>query len=319
MSIRNRVGKISPNHNLLKNSSPETLSGSLHLKNYSRFPGSKVVRFPYKEKNNAYRTGLDVNALYISKLPENEQKREREIVKELAELAQEYYPDYDVTNPRSPFWSNMTKYIGSNRGDVARVATLIDGDNYFDFSEPTQLIQYAFLRVHPDNAPSSKKLRDPRYAKCSFYVNDENVELKNKASLISIKNKFRNVMFTETPETLRIYARLLGFAIMDSYGEDRVNVALEEFIDGIEDVDDFKVKQFKNIIELDVVELEVRDVVRQSLLHSVIRKSRDGSIYKGEQRLADDEKTYVDFLLKAENQEDVSLLKKELKAKKDLK
>lgn len=318
MSISNRVGVISPNPNLLKNASPESLAGSLHLKRYSRFPGSVVVKFPYKESNNSYRTGLDENALYIQRMSSEEAKREKQLVKELAELAEQYYPDYDILNPRSSFWSNMSKYWGENRDDVAEVARLIDGENYFPFSEPMRLIQYAYLRVHPSHAPSSKKLRDPKYAKATYYVNDEDTEIQDKASIISTKTKYRAKFYSESPENKRIIARLLGYAVTDGYGDDKVVVILEEVIEGIKEPGDATCRQLDDILSMKVGDLRIRDVVRQSLLHSVIRKGRDGALNKGEIRLAESESDYVLFLTAKENKEDLNILVKELNNKKGI-
>lgn len=314
--MRNKVGKLSPNTTNAKRASADSLTGSLYRYGYTRFPGSTVTKFPYKEKNNVFRTGLDLNAEYIKRMDKASAEREKAIVKELLELAEEYYPEYDVGNPRSPFWTNMSMFMGHDRGDVAKIAKLTDGDNYFELSDPERLIQYAYLRVHPDHAPSSRALKEPRYSRCSYYVNDEDIETKERAVKISLQNKMRRAINGKSLADKKVICRLLGNAVLDNTTEERVTVILEDYIGKIEDENTFEYRNLENVLSLNAHQMSVRDVVRQALLHTVVRKNKAGEIYKGENRVADSEKDYVEFLTLTANEGDLKLLEKELTNKK---
>ena len=63
-----KIGKISTLKKDYSVSGMQTMQGGLSQKGLTRIPGTGVFKYPYKEKEGKYRTGLDKDAAYIKRI-----------------------------------------------------------------------------------------------------------------------------------------------------------------------------------------------------------------------------------------------------------
>ena len=205
-----KLGKISTIKKEYNNSQLQTMQASLALRGFTRVPGTGVFKYPYRELDGRYRTGIDPNASYIQRIQDpTEREIEVERVTALKEKLQRALGDVDL-GPRSSFWNYALSTSSDDKMHVQPVK-LMDGDNYFDFLQPLQELAFAWLRVHPTIASSYQAWERGEYpADTQFYVADEDIEnavLYKKKQLINRAIvKFESM----TPEKKRKVARLLG-------------------------------------------------------------------------------------------------------------
>ena len=204
-----KTGKISTIKKEYNNSQLQTMQGGLSSKGLTRIPGTGVFKYPYKELDGQYRTGLDPNAAYIRRIgDELEREMETERVKALKAKLESALGDIDL-GPRSQFWNYG---LSTSTEDTMHVQSvkLLDGDNYFDLSIPFQELAFAWLRVHPTIASSYQAWERGEFAaETQFYVADDEIEnavIYKKKQLI---NKAIVKFDSMTPEKKRKVARLL--------------------------------------------------------------------------------------------------------------
>ena len=139
-----KIGKISTIKKEYNNSQLQTMQGGLALKGYTRIPGTGVFKYPYKELDGQYRTGLDPKAAYIRRISDPlEREMEIERVTELKEKLESAL-NVDL-GPRSQFWNYGLSTSVDDSLHVQPVK-LLDGDNYFDLSLPLQELAFSWLR-----------------------------------------------------------------------------------------------------------------------------------------------------------------------------
>ena len=86
-----KIGKISTIKKEYNNSQLQTMQGGLAIKGYTRIPGTGVFKYPYKELDGQYRTGLDPKAAYIRRISDPlEREMEIERVTELKQKLEKY-------------------------------------------------------------------------------------------------------------------------------------------------------------------------------------------------------------------------------------
>lgn len=211
-----KLGKISTIKKEYSSSGMQTMQGGLAGKGMTRIPGTGVFKYPYKELDGKYRTGLDPDAAYIKRI-QDPTERELEInrVKELRDRLQAALGDIDL-GPRAPFWNYA---LSTSTEDTLHVQPykLMDGDNHFDLSIPFQELTFAWLRVHPSIASSYQAWERGEYpADTQFYVADDEIEnaiVYKKKQLI---NKAISKFDSMTPAKKRKVARLLGLPITEN-------------------------------------------------------------------------------------------------------
>ena len=131
-----------------------TMQKGLAEKGLTRTPGTGVFKYPYKELDGKYRTGLDPDAKYIQRIQDlTERELEIKRVTELKNKLEKALGDGFDLGPRSKFWNYGLSSSTSDQYHVQPVK-LIDGDNYFDLSQTIQEISFAWLRFHPTIASS---------------------------------------------------------------------------------------------------------------------------------------------------------------------
>jgi len=316
-----KIGKISTIKKEYNNSQLQTMQGGLSMKGLTRIPGTGVFKYPYKELDGRYRTGLDPEANYIRRISDPlEREMETERVRNLKEKIEIALGGIDL-GPRSKFW-NYGLSTSSDDGLHVQPVKLIDGDNFFDLSIPLQELAFSWLRVHPTIASSYQSWERGEYpADIQFYVADDEIEnavLFKKKQLI---NKAIVKFDAMTPEKKRKVARLLGLPVT----EDTKEEAVYNLVDNVLKQTEFKNGKYQGLNPVEVFTrfadmkenlLHIKDLVKQAITHSIYRLKANGKIYEGEFEVAKDEDDLVKHLADDDNQEDLITLEQKLKSKK---
>ena len=96
-----KLGKISTIKKEYNNAQLQTMQGGLAMKGLTRIPGTGVFKYPYKELDGQYRTGLDPNAAYIRRIQDPlEREMEVERVTETRKRLEEALGDVDRKSTR---------------------------------------------------------------------------------------------------------------------------------------------------------------------------------------------------------------------------
>ena len=316
-----KIGKISTLKKEYNNSQLQTMQGGLATKGLTRIPGTGVFKYPYKELDGQYRTGLDANAGYIRRISDPlEREMEVERVTALKTKLETALGDVNL-GPRSSFWNYG---MSTSTEDVLHVQAvkLTDGDNYYDLSNPFQELAFAWLRVHPTIASSYQAWERGDYpADIQFYVADDEIEnaiIFKKKQLI---NKAISKFDAMTPDKKKKVARLLGLPISDDSKEEVVY----NLVDNVLKETEFKGGKFQGLSTVEVFNrfadmkenlLHIRDLVKQAVTHSVYRVKPNGRIYEGDYEIAVDEDALIKFLADDDNQDELLTLEGKLKTKK---
>ena len=316
-----KLGKISTLKKDYNNSQLQTMQGGLAAKGLTRIPGAGVFKYPYKELDKRYRTGLDPDASYIKRIQDpTERELEKERVTKLRQKLESELGDIDL-GPRSSFW-NYGLSVSNDDNLHVQPVKLMDGDNIFDLSNPLQELQFSWLRVHPTIASSYQAWERGDYpADTQFYVADDEIEnavLFKKKQLI---NKAIVKFDSMSPEKKKKVARLLGLPVTDNTTEESVYNQVDNLLKQTE----FKngkfsgldpVKVFNQFADMKENLLNIKDLVKQALHHSIYRMKPNGKIYEGEFEVAMDEDELIKMLADDDNQDTLLTLEGKLKSKK---
>lgn len=316
-----KLGKISTLKKDYNNSQLQTMQGGLASKGLTRIPGAGVFKYPYKELDGKYRTGLDPDSSYIKRIQDpTERELEKERVTKLRQKLESELGDVDL-GPRSSFW-NYGLSVSNDDNLHVQPVKLMDGDNIFDLSNPLQELQFSWLRVHPTIANSYQAWERGDYpADTQFYVADDEIEnavLFKKKQLI---NKAIIKFDSMSPEKKKKVARLLGLPVTDNTTEESVYNQVDNLLKQTE----FKngkfsgldpVKVFNQFADMKENLLNIKDLVKQALHHSIYRMKPNGKIYEGEFEVAMDEDELIKMLADDDNQDTLLTLEGKLKSKK---
>lgn len=316
-----KLGKISTLKKDYNNSQLQTMQGGLAAKGLTRIPGAGVFKYPYKELDGKYRTGLDPDSSYIKRIQDpTERELEKERVTKLRQKLESELGDIDL-GPRSSFW-NYGLSVSNDDNLHVQPVKLMDGDNIFDLSNPLQELQFSWLRVHPTIASSYQAWERGDYpADTQFYVADDEIEnavLFKKKQLI---NKAIVKFDSMSPEKKKKVARLLGLPVTDNTTEESVYNQVDNLLKQTE----FKngkfsgldpVKVFNQFADMKENLLNIKDLVKQALHHSIYRMKPNGKIYEGEFEVAMDEDELIKMLADDDNQDTLLTLEGKLKSKK---
>ena len=316
-----KLGKISTLKKEYNNSQLQTMQGGLALKGLTRIPGTGVFKYPYKELDGKYRTGIDPDAAYIRRISDPlEREMETERVTNLRNKLQAALGDVDL-GPRSSFWNYGMSTSTSDTLHVQPVK-LLDGDNFFDLSIPFQELAFSWLRVHPTIASSYQAWERGEFpADTQFYVADEDIENAVMFKKKQLINKAIVKFDTMTPERKRKVARLLGLPVTDDTKEE----AVYNLVDNVLKQTEFKNGKYQGLNPVEVFTrfadmkdnlLHIKDLVKQALTHSIYRARPNGKIYEGEFEVAKDEDDLIKLLADDDNQDLLLTLEGKLKSKK---
>jgi len=316
-----KTGKISTIKREYNSSQLQTMDSGLAQKGMTRIPGTGVFKYPYKELDGKYRTGLDPDAAYIRRIKDDtERELEIERVTALRKKLEAEIGDIDL-GPRSKFWNYGLSLSPDDQTHVQAVK-LMDGDNYFDLSNAFQEIAFSWLRVHPTIASSYQAWERGEYpADTQFYVVDDEIEnaviFKKKQLINKAIVKFDSM----TPEKKRKVARLLGLPV----SEDSKEEVVYNLVDNVLKQTEFKngkysglnpVEVFNRFADMKEALLHIKDLVKQAITHSIYRVKPNGKVYEGEFEVAKDEEDLVKFLADDDNQDELLVLEGKLKTKK---
>jgi len=316
-----KIGKVSTIKKQYNSSQLQTMDSNLANMGMTRIPGTGVFKYPYKELDGKYRTGLDPDAGYIKRIQDpTEQELEIERVTKLRDKLQAALGDIDL-GPRGKFW-NYALSTGANDSLHVQPVKLLDGDNFYDLSQPLQELAFSWLRVHPTVASSYQAWERGEFpADTQFYiVNDdiENAIVYKKKQLI---NKAIIKFDSMSSEKKKKVARLLGLPVTDETKEEVVYNQVDSMLKQSE----VKSGSFKGLNPVEVFNrfadmkenlLHIKDLIKQAVQHSIYRVKPSGKIYEGEYEVAVDEEELLKYLVDEDHQDDLLVLEKKLKTKK---
>lgn len=295
-----------------------TLESSLAAQNYNRFPGTWVPYIPKKEADGRYRNGLDKNALYIKKLSMEEQQAEYKVIDSLlSELKNVFGDQANFSDPRSQIWNAYSD------GDIhATPVRLGNGTTVLNPStDPQDLINYCWLRVHPDVAKSLESSSRGECQGCTYYI--ENSESENRV-LYNRKKEINKAIVTFdslSATKKKQVGRLLGLPIGDATGEEEIYNMIDTLLKKPEfDSGEFKdlnpVKKFNEIVKLADERLYAKDLVEQAVRHNIYRLDSFKKVMEGSRVIAQSKEDFTDHLLDPSNQKELLVLEKSLQQKK---
>jgi hypothetical protein len=297
------------------------MDSGLAQKGMTRIPGTGVFKYPYKELDGKYRTGLDPDAAYIRRIKDDtERELEIERVTALKAKLESEIGDIDL-GPRSKFWNYGLSLSPDDQTHVQAVK-LMDGDNYFDLSNAFQEIAFSWLRVHPTIASSHQAWERGEYpADTQFYVVDDEIEnavIYKKKQLI---NKAIVKFDSMTPDKKRKVARLLGLPVSEDTKEEVVYNQVDNVLKQTEFTNGKysglnPVEVFNRFADMKENLLHIQDLIKQAITHSVYRVKPNGKVYEGEFEIAKDEQDLIKFLADDDNQDELLTLEGKLKTKK---
>jgi hypothetical protein len=316
-----KIGKISTIKREYNSSQLQTMDSGLASRGMSRIPGTGVFKYPYKELDGKYRTGLDPDAGYIKRIQDpTEKELEIERVTALRDKLQAALGDIDL-GPRAKFW-NYGLSTGTDDSLHVKPVKLLDGDNFYDLSQPFQELSFAWLRVHPTIASSYQAWERGEFpADTQFYVVNDDIETAIVYKKKQLINKAIIKFDGMTPEKKRKVARLLGLPISDETKEEVVYNQVDSMLKQSE----VKSGSFKGLNPVEVFNrfadmkenlLHIKDLVKQAITHSIYRVKPSGRVYEGELEIATDEEELVKFLADEDNQDELLVLEGKLKTKK---
>ena len=316
-----KIGKISTIKKEYNNSQLQTMQGGLALRGFTRIPGTGVFKYPYRELDGKYRTGIDPDAAYIKRIQDPlEREMELERVTNLKAKLEKELGDIDL-GPRSSFWNYG---LSTSNQDTLHVqpVKLLDGDNFFDLSIPFQELAFAWLRVHPTIASSYQAWERGEFpADTQFYVADDEVENAVVFKKKQLINKAIIKFDAMTPDKKKKVARLLGLPVTDNTTEEAVYNQVDNLLKQTE----FKNGKYQGLSPVEVFNryadmrenlLHIKDLVKQAITHSVYRLKPNGKIYEGEFEVAKDEDDLIKTLADDDNQDMLLTLEGKLKTKK---
>jgi len=316
-----KLGKISTIKKEYNSSQLQTLQSGLSKQGMTRIPGTGVFKYPYKELDGKYRTGLDPEAGYIKRIQDPlEKELEIERVTALKDKLQNALGDIDL-GPRSKFW-NYGLSTGTQDNLHVKAVKLLDGDNLYDLGVPIQELSFAWLRVHPTIASSYQAWERGDFpADTQFYVVNDEIEsqivYKKKQQINKAIIKFDGMSM----EKKRKVARLLGLPVTNESKEEVVY----NLVDNMLKQSEVKSGTFKGLNPVEVFSrfadmkdnlLHIKDLVKQAIQHSIYRVKPSGKIYEGDYEVAMDEDELVKYLVDEDHQDDLIVLEKKLKSKK---
>lgn len=316
-----KLGKISTIKREYNSSQLQTMDSNLAQRGMTRIPGTGVFKYPYKELDGQYRTGLDADAAYIKRIQDpTERELEIERVTSLKSKLEAALGDVDLSS-RSKFW-NYGLSTGINDSLHVQPVKLLDGDNFYDLSQPLQELAFAWLRVHPTIASSYQAWERGEFpADTQFYVVNDDIENQIVYKKKQLINKAIVKFDSMTPEKKRKVARLLGLPVTEDTKEEVVYNQVDNMLKQSE----FKSGKFQGLNPVEVFNrfadmkenlLHIKDLVKQAIQHSIYRVKPSGKVYEGEYEIAKEEEELIKFLADEDNQDELLTLEGKLKSKK---
>nr|QPI16386.1 MAG: hypothetical protein NIOZUU157_00277 [Virus NIOZ-UU157] len=316
-----KLGKVSTIKKQYNSSQLQTMNSNLAQQGMTRIPGTGVFKYPYKELDGKYRTGIDPDAGYIKRIQDpTEKELEIERVTKLRDKLQAALGEIDL-GPRAKFW-NYGLSTGVNDSLHIQPVKLLDGDNFYDLSQPLQEIAFSWLRVHPTVASSYQAWERGEFpADTQFYIVNDDIESAIVYKKKQLINRAIISFDSMSIEKKRKVARLLGLPITDDTKEEVVYNQVDSMLKQSEvQSGSFKglnpVEVFNRFADMKENLLHIKDLIKQAIQHSIYRVKPSGKVYEGEYEVAMDEDELLKYLVDEDHQDDLIVLEKKLKTKK---
>lgn len=309
-----KQGKLSPIQKTFSNSF-RTFESSLAAHGMFRAPGTVRSFTPFREANGKYRTGLDKEARYLRAMSEEAKEAELARIDETVEKIKKEFGNIDLS-PSSKTWN-----VYSDAPIKATPVKIGNGDEYFDLGSAQGLINYSWVRVHPQIASSYEAWKRGEFPDAQYYLADEEIETKmvynRKKEINQAIVKFEGLVASEKKQI----ARLMGLPIDDDVLEEQVYNDIDTLLKQSEFTEGqhkglSTIRIFTDLIALDKARLKVKDIVEQAIRHSLYREGVGGKIVEGANTIATSKEDLVTYLLEDEHQMDLLALSKRLEAKK---
>lgn len=320
--VTTKIGRISSVKRKIADS--QTLEGSLAAAGYGRYPGTFIRETPFMERTGEYRTGLNPDASYIKRLERiNPEAAEIEKIRviEMRDFVLDMTGGQIDISPRSDFYRKM--FDGQMGTDNrAKVASLYEGHALFNLDDPFELITFAWLRVHPNVAPSFLAYQEGRlnyegrYNEVHSFVDDEEFESKIVYKEKVERNRALSRMGSMTPERQLKVARLLGLRVTYSSRPDVIYNELDKFINDTESRLN-NIDLFNKITDLRDEDINVKYLVEEALQHSIYRV-KGSRVYEGQNEVAKSKDDLIDHLLSPKHQDELLALQDKIEQYKIL-
>lgn len=312
------IAKISPIVKDFPQNGFKSFESSLAQAGYTRIPGTNALKFPYKEANGKYRTGLDTEAAYLHNLPKEEREAEvARITETKARLEKKLGLDL---GPYSQYYNYSANLSDDKKIQPVKLGTQ---DKFFDLNNPIEEVAWNWIKVHPTIAPSMQAFRrgDVHPDMCQYYVADDNVE-----TMITYNKKkaINDAIFTFgalEPTRRKRVARLMGLPVTEESKEEIVYNLMDTLLkDGEFKTGEYKgnstIAIFNDIVGLSDARIAVKDLVNQAISFAIYRVKNGGKLYEGDLEIAKSKEELVERLLDDEYQDDFLALEKKLNVKK---
>lgn len=294
----------------------KTLESSLAEKGFTRSPGTHRYLMPSVEADGRYRTGLDPKAQYLNSMSEEDRKAELQFISDTLKKLKEEWPDTDF-GPRSKVWSPFSDHTPRvSHIPIGNSTVILNPDNSI-----TDLLNYCWVRVCKDVAPSLERYQRGGYAECQYYIANDEAETK---SLFSKKKQINKAIVTfeeMTPTRQKQIARLMGLPVSDATTPE----AVYNMMDTILKTPEFDEGEYKNMSTLSVFNdfvkmtderLKVKDLIEQAIRHNIYRKGTGDKIMEGSETVSASKEELANFLLDDNHQQDLIALETRIRQKK---
>lgn len=319
-----KIGKISPIKRKYSTEQGQSLATSLSDKGYTMFPGTVKGMVPYKEKNGDYRTGLDPEALYIKRMMIADKEAGKQEIARVTALRDELKDLTGINlSSKAKYYADMFNPATFGSSEAAVYVRLEDKANLFNLSNAQEAITFAWLRVHPEVAPTYdawerniSSYRCPLISTCQFFVDDEEYESEVAYKHKNTINKAVNALTNMSPTRQLKVAKLLNLPVTYNSKPEVVYNELDNYIKSLDTVGKGKkvmhVANFTAISKMTDDNLDVRFRIKEAVDLNVYRFGKAGKLYEGEVLVADSEDELVEYLTNTKNQEDYLSLQKKI-------
>jgi hypothetical protein len=259
--------------------------GSLAEQGYTRAPGTHYNLCPWKDASGKYRTGLDETASYIAFLNEEDRKLEVERIRSIRT---------DLENksglnlsPTSEYYRNLSTDGYLQLGDDP---VILNREKYMDD------ITYYWVKSHPYIAPSLEEF--------NAYTTKQEI------------NKCIAKLETASEEKMLSWAKMLGLRVGDGASKEKLYNELDTFLrEGRTTTGIKTTNAFNDIVNLSAELLQVKVMIKDGLTYSVLRTGDLGTVYFGQDKLADSISQLEEKLVQAKNQTIKLTIEKTIKDK----
>lgn len=293
-----RIGKISPIRKKYPTGEKSVEATLANTYNKNRLPGTGITKFPYRNGDGSYRTGLEDK-------PEERERLEKALRVDLS--------------PTSDFYNYTSSAI-----QKVNPLRLKDEDNIFNLDDPEQAVTFYWLSAHPTIASSWEAWDRGDYpSDTQFFVNNDDVEAEKQYEKDMAESKAINILNSLSADKLRKVARLLGYPVSDDSKPEHVFPKIYAFIkEGMIKSGPYKnqssIAKFNQVVSLGDETLHITDLVEKGIRFNIFRQSTGGRIMKGEVELAKSKEDYINFLKSKKGQDDLLNLEKDLKTKESI-